>query len=277
MSVNCKKPKLTLMVLCVVCRFTNHWLVVMINNKNKIAALISALLFTANAVYAQSADALARDAIRRLDEFLGGETVAASTAPQSAPPVQSMRGGQEPGWVADPYVAYSRDRYLAAVGFAPNRAEAEKKALAALTAIFGQSIQADFSVATAYSEAVSKGIVSSSETTNIRDRISTSMSLDTLIGAEIGSVWDNARGTVYALAYLDKERAVAVYGNMILTNLKNVEKLTAMTAAEKNTLDGYARYKLAAIISGIRRKERRSQHTGARGSGICPIQGKTGA
>jgi hypothetical protein len=149
---------------------------------------------------------------------------------------------------------YPRDRYLAAIGFAANRAEAEKKALAALTAIFGQSIQADFSAVTAYSEAVSKGIVASSETTNIRDRVSTSTSLDTLIGAEIGNVWDDARGTVYSLSYLDKERAVAVYGNMLLTNLKNVEKLTAMTAAEKNTLDGYARYKLAALISGINAK-----------------------
>ena len=33
--------------------------------------------------------------------------------------------------------------FLAAVGFAPNRAEAEKRALARLTAFFGQSIQAD--------------------------------------------------------------------------------------------------------------------------------------
>jgi len=223
--------------------------------------LIAVLLFAANAVYAQSAtsaDALARDALRRLDAALSGKTTAAanaaSAAPQSAPPVQSTRGGQEPRWVADPYAAYPRDRYLAAVGFAPNRAEAEKKALAALAAIFGQSIQADFSAVTAYSEAVSKGIVSSSENTNIRDRVSTSTSLDTLIGAEIGNVWDDARGTVYAVAYLNKEMAVAVYGNMIQTNLKNIEKLTAMTAAEKNTLDGYARYRLAAIIAGINAK-----------------------
>jgi hypothetical protein len=107
---------------------------------------------------------------------------------------------------------------------------------------------------TAYSEAVSKGIVSSSEAANIRDSVSTRASLDTLVGAEIGSVWDDARGTVYAIAYLNKERAVAVYGNMIQTNLKNIEKLTAMTAAEKNTLDGYARYRLAAIIAGINAK-----------------------
>jgi len=230
--------------------------------RKKTAGVIAVLFFAANALYAQSAgnaDALARDALRRLDEALSGRTTTISAVPQSATPqnpapVQPTRGGQEPRWVADPYAAYPRERYLAAVGFAPNRAEAEKKALAALTAIFGQSIQADFSAVTAYSEAVSKGIVSSSETTNVRDRVSTSTSLDTLIGAEIGNIWDDARGTVYAAAYLDKERAIAVYGNMLQTNLKNIEKLTAMTAAEKNTLDGYARYRLAAVIAGINAK-----------------------
>ena len=231
----------------------------------KTTVIIAALLFTANVIYAQSAGdagALARDALRRLDEALGGRaTVTANTTvntasvvPQNPAPVQPTRGGQEPRWVMDPYAAYPRERYLAAVGFDTNRAEAEKKALAALAAIFGQSVQADFSAVTAYSEAVSKGIVSSSETTNIRDRVSTSTSLDMLVGAETGNVWDDARGTVYAVAYLDKERAIAVYGNMIQTNLRNIEKLTAMTPAEKNTLDGYARYRLAAVIAGINAK-----------------------
>jgi len=229
--------------------------------RKKSFILTAVLLFAANVMYAQSAgnaDALARDALRRLDEALSGKSTAAATAASAAPqnpaPAQSTRGGQEPRWVMDPYAAYPRERYLAAVGFAPNRAEAEKKALAALAAIFGQSVQADYTAVTAYSEAVSKGIVSSSETTNVRDRVSTSASLDTLIGAEIGNIWDDARGIVYAVAYLNKERAVAVYGNMLHTNLKNIEKLTAMTAAEKNTLDGYARYRLAAVIAGINAK-----------------------
>ena len=234
----------------------------MIKIKILFAVLIVTSLSVVRTVYAQSAgsaDVLARDALRRLDDALNGKTAAASAATQSpagqnAAPIQSTRGGQEPGWVIDPYAVYPRERYLVAVGYAPNRAEAEKKALAALTAIFGQSIQADFSANTAYSEAVSKGIVSSSETTNIRDTVSTRASLDTLVGAEIGNVWDDARGTVYSVAYLNKERAIAVYGNMILTNLKNIEKLTTMTPAEKNTLDGYARYRLAAIIAGINAK-----------------------
>jgi hypothetical protein len=236
------------------------------------AALIGAVFLATGTVCAQSAgnaDAIARDALRRLDDAMNGKTSAApqspaaqsaapapqSPAPQGQAPAQSTRGGKEPLWVTDPYAAYPRNGYVAAVGFAPNRAEAEKKALAALTAIFGQSITADFSAVTAYSEAVSKGIISSSETTNTKDAISTRTSLDTLIGAEIGNVWDDARGTVYAIAYLDKAKAIAVYGNIVQTNLKNIENLTTMTATQKNTLDGYARYRLAALLARINAKD----------------------
>jgi hypothetical protein len=232
----------------------------MSGKKNNFFCFLAILLFCANTIYAQSAnsvDAQARDALRRLDDAIAGKPTSADLpAPASAPPsqVQPTRGGKEPSWVIDPYAAYPRDRYLAAVGFASNRAEAENKAKAALSAIFGQSIQSDLSIATTYSEAVSKGIVSSAENTNVRDVTSIRTSLDTLIGAEIGNIWDNAKGTVYTIAYLEKERAIAVYGQMISTNLKNIEKLTAMTAAEKNTFDGYARYRLAAILSAINAK-----------------------
>jgi hypothetical protein len=153
--------------------------------------------------------------------------------------------------VSDPYRAYSRERYIAAVGFAANRAEAEKKSLAALTAVFGQSIQSDFSTVTIYSEAISKGIVTVSENTSVRNTIATAAALDILIGAEIANVWDDGRGMVYALAHVEKEKTAAAYTEMIRMNLANIEKLTAMNAAEKNTFDGYARYKLAALISGL--------------------------
>ena len=202
----------------------------------------------AGTLYAQSsdADAAARDAARRLDEALRG----GSTAQTAAPP-QTTRGGAEPRWVNDPYSAFSRDRYIAAVGHGPNRAEAEARAFAALTSIFGQSIQSDFEVATMYSEAVSRGVLTVSENTQIRDTVVTAASMDALIGAEIGSVWDSGRGIVYALAHLNRERTIAAYSEMVRLNLANIERLTAMSAAQRNTFDGYARYLLAAIISGI--------------------------
>ena len=214
------------------------------------------------------AEAAAQDASRRLDDILSGNTSGSGTSgtgTQStgtgtigsgstgtqAVPVQATSGGPEPRWVLDPYTVYSRNNYLAAVGFAANRADAETRAFAALTAIFGQSIQSNYEIATIYSEAVRSGIVTVSDNTSITDTVVTAAMLDRLVGAEIGSVWNDGRGTVYALAYLNRQEAIAIYSEMISMNLVNIENLITMSSAEKNTFDGYARYKLAALISGI--------------------------
>jgi hypothetical protein len=184
-----------------------------------------------------------KDAVRRLEEALSGNSGTA--------PAQVSTGGAEPAWTIDPHTVYNRDRYIAAVGFAANRAEAERKALAALTAFFGQSVQSEFSVATMYSEAVSKGIINVSESTQVRDQVLTAASLDSLIGAEIGNVWDNGRGIVYAAAYMDRGKTAAIYSALIQANQQNIAELTTMSPAEKNTFDGYARYRLAAFMAGL--------------------------
>jgi len=204
-------------------------------------------------LYAQTSldtsNAMAQDAVRRLEEALGGAGTAQNTAP-----VQATRGGSQPRWVNDPYTAYSRDQYIAAVGHGNNRANAERDAFAKLTAVFGQSIQSDFSMVSMYSEAVTQGIVTASENTNVRETIATAASLDVLVGAQIGYVWEDPRGLTYALAYIDKAKTVAIYTEMIRMNLANIQSLLTMTNAEKNTFNGIARYKLAAVISDINAK-----------------------
>ena len=195
------------------------------------------------------AQAAADDATRRLEEALSGGSAAGIS--RNAAPVQATMGGARPGWISNPYATFPRDRYLSVVGTAANRDEAERRAFAALAAFFGQSIRTDLTVAAVYSEAVSNGIITVSENTQVRDTIVTAASLDTLIGAEIGNVWDDGRGTIYALAYIDRRRTIAVYTEIILMNQRNIDNLLAMSAAEKNTFDSYARYKLAALIAGM--------------------------
>jgi len=209
-------------------------------------------IISLSTLHAQSQDraqTAADDATRRLEEALTGGSAAGTG--QNAAPVQTARGGTRPNWVSNPYTAFPRDRYIAVVGTAANRNDAERRAFAALVAFFSQSIQADLAVATVYSEAVSNGIITVSENTQVREIIVTAASLDTLIGAEIGNVWDDGRGTVYALAYIDRARTAAVYTEIILMNQRNIDNLIAMSAAEKNTFDGYARYKLASLIAGM--------------------------
>ena len=217
---------------------------------NKKQIILPMLLLFPTILLAQSADmdAVLRDTAQRLETTLGGNN---SSLSNQTPPVQVTRGGTQPRWVDDPYTAYARDRYVAAVGSAATRDEAQRKALAALVAIFGQSVRSDFSAVTMYTEAVQRGIVTVSENNRVRDEITTAASMDTLVGAEIGNVWDNGRGTVYAAAYMVKERTISIYSDLIILNNRNIELLTAMSDTEKNTFNGYARYKLAAFISGI--------------------------
>jgi len=200
----------------------------------------------------------ADDAARRLEEALSGGT---------GTQVQATRGGTRPNWINNPYAVFPRDRYLAVVGTAASRTDAERRAFAALAAFFGQSIRADLTVATVYSEAVTNGIITVSENTQVRDTVVTAASLDTLIGAEIGNVWDDGRGTIYALAYIDKGRTAAVYTEIILMNQRNIDNLLAISAAEKNTFNGYARYKLASLIAAMNVKY----------TGIVSLSGDTNA
>jgi hypothetical protein len=217
--------------------------------KNRIFLFILLNLFSLPLCAQSLADyqAAADDATRRLEEALGGSSAAGT----SSTAVQTARGGATPRWVNNPYSDYSQSRYIAAVGTAKTRADAEKSAFAALTAFFGQSVKSDYAVAAAYSEAVTNGIVSVSEKTEVREIIVTAASLDNLIGAAIGNVWDDGRGTVYALAYLEKERTVPIYTELIRINQRNIENLVSINAAQKNTFDGYARHKLAAFIAGM--------------------------
>jgi hypothetical protein len=193
--------------------------------------------------------AAADDATRRLEEALSGGSAAGKKQTVSTE-VQTTKGGTRPRWVTNPYSDFSKKLYIAAVGTAKNRTDAEKQAFASLITFFGQSVKSDYAVASAYSEAITNGIVSVSEKTEVREIIVTAASLDNLIGAEIGNVWEDASGNVYALAYVEKERTVLIYTQLIRINQNNIENLVSMSDTQKNTFDGYARYKLAALLAG---------------------------
>jgi hypothetical protein len=50
---------------------------------------------------------------------------------------------------------------------------------------------------------------------------------------------------------VERDKTIAVYTEMIRLNNANIQRLIALSAARKNTFDGYARYKLAAAISAL--------------------------
>jgi hypothetical protein len=155
--------------------------------------------------------------------------------------------------VAAPYAVYNEGLYVAALGHGTSRESAEKNALAALTLVFGQSVQAELKTLTHYSEAVLNGVISASDNTSVQNAINTSAKMDALVGAEIRDVWYDGKGVYYAVAVMDRAKTAVLYRDMIVSNERLINKLVTMAGEEKNSLEGVSRYQLAALVADTNR------------------------
>jgi hypothetical protein len=155
----------------------------------------------------------------------------------------------KPVWVDNPREVYSDARYVAAVGYGPDRESAEKSALGALVAVFGQNVSGETVVTSQYTEAVREGRVLVTEDSAVQQAVTSSWEQDTIVGAEIKDTWFDGNRTTYAVAVMDKSRAMVLYAELIEANESSIQSLTAIPAAERNTLDAYARFDLAATIA----------------------------
>jgi len=215
----------------------------------------------ANAQAARDAQAQANAALAAMDG--GGRAPAASgsgtaRAPAAAAPAQAApaqpASGSQPAWVDNPDSAYDRQLYITARGNGSNRTAAERDALAKITGVFGQTIQADMKIMSSYSEAVKGGTIQVSESTQVQDAITTSAQMDTLIGAEVRENWHDTRNNVYySLAVMEREKTSVLYSDLIRSNERIINDLTTMTPQVRSTLDGYARYRLAGTIADVNR------------------------
>ncbi|MDR3283995.1 MAG: LPP20 family lipoprotein [Treponema sp.] len=163
---------------------------------------------------------------------------------------QSRVSQGEPAWVLAPDSVYNPNQYLAAVGYGRDRASAEKGAIAALTGLFGQSVEAEINLETQASEkTVNNRPGLSSESTALSTAIKTTAELDSLVGAEIANVWYDRKTTYYAVAVMEKAKATVLYTQKIRENQRLIDGLTNLSGDKKNTLDGYSRYQRAAAIA----------------------------
>jgi hypothetical protein len=208
---------------------------------------------------AADAQAAAQAALNRMD---GGQPAQVAPSQQQSAAAQSASTQQtvvptntsrtQPAWVDSVDSVFNRAQYIAAVGVASDRTMAERNALANLAAIFGQSIQADQTIANTYQEAVRNGVTAGwTDSISMQNTIRTSASMDTLVGAEIREVWFDSRSTYYAAAVMEKARTAQLYNEMIQANQNMIGNLLTMNQEEKNTLEGFSRYQFAATVADI--------------------------
>jgi hypothetical protein len=181
----------------------------------------------------------------------GGGSSLSSTSQQAAAVVNTSR--TKPAWVDSVESVYRRAQYVAAVGYASDRAMAEKNGFANLAGFFGQSIFADQTITNTYREAVKNGVTSGwTDDINMENTIRTTASLETLAGADIKEIWHDTRNNVfYAAAVMEKTKAAQVYTDMITANQNMIKNLIAINQAEKNSMEGFSRYQFAAAVADI--------------------------
>ncbi|MDR3192771.1 MAG: LPP20 family lipoprotein [Treponema sp.] len=214
----------------------------------------------------------------------------AGGAPSGVSPVQDGQASSEaagggernrprPVWVSSPDAVYNRNVYIAQVGNGADRGLAEKDALARLSAYFRQNIQGEQTSSTRYREAIRDGVVDSySEDTTLINTIRTSLELESLVGAEIADYWFDGGSVHYAVALMEKAKVSVIYADMIRANRELIKALTAMTGEEKYTMDGYARYRLAANIAEVNSIYGNVLSlAGSGGTGIVPDKPEQGA
>ncbi|MCL2184429.1 MAG: LPP20 family lipoprotein [Treponema sp.] len=157
-----------------------------------------------------------------------------------------------PAWVNDVYSSYDKARYVAATGFAGSREQAEGNALAALTSFFGQTVEVDRNAVSFFRQAVVNNVINEwIDTDEMRTNIKTTASMDNLMGAEIEEVWYDSKEIYYAVAVMEKQRAIRIYSDLLKANLNIIKNLVAMTPNERNSMEGVIRYRFAASVADI--------------------------
>jgi hypothetical protein len=157
-----------------------------------------------------------------------------------------------PAWVIDVDSVYSRTQYVAATGFGRDRMTAEGNALAALISFFGQTVHVERTAVSFYQQAIVNGIMDGwIDTAEMRSNIRTTAIADNLMGVEIKEVWFDSVDTYYAVAVMEKARAVQIYSDLIQANLNIIDNLTIMTTDEINSMEGVIRYRFAAVVADI--------------------------
>jgi len=170
-------------------------------------------------------------------------------ATTASPAAAGARG--MPEWVRDPYTRFNRQTTVAVVGNGSSREFAERSAFGNLVAFFGQYIELDERITERYEEAVRGGATAGwSVNTEVDTMIARYARFDSLIGAEIGDIW-NDEVSYFAVAVLDKARAIQIYSDIIRSNQRMIDNLLDIPRAERNTLEGLARYQFAANIADM--------------------------
>ncbi len=154
---------------------------------------------------------------------------------------KSLTGGGTPGWVANPKSVYPENRYLAAVGAGDTRRAAENAAAANLARIFEAHIESAERLLDQSRETGS----SFERTTDYSTDINI-VSSQTLFNIQHAEAWQDGKGRIHAVAYLDRRETAAIYRDKIDGQTTLVNFLLANARETGDLIKKYATLRAAA-------------------------------
>lgn len=143
-----------------------------------------------------------------------------------------------PDWVSSPATVYPENEYIVEVGSGSSQKEADNKAIEGLAAIFNRNVLSKTDSSLAYRE--SAGSVD--KTKSINQHVLVSTSIKDLVGVEIKERWKSKDGTFYALAVLNRQKAIHIYSEKATLCVSAIVESLNIPDDEKGTFHEYFRY-----------------------------------
>ena len=175
--------------------------------------------------------------------FCGFIIAACGSGPSS--PSGGSAGLGRPAWINNPGSVYPDSVYIVATGSGRDQQQAQYTARVNLLGIFGMKLSDEVTI-----EEVSQQISAGNQTTNTgtitaSQKISASAS-GILAGAEIKENWNDGR-EFYALAIMERSKTRDLYTGIINRLTQSINEI--LNIPNRNTIDGYSRYRLAANLA----------------------------
>lgn len=148
---------------------------------------------------------------------------------------KSLSGKGVPAWVENPKSIYPENKYLAAVGEGDTRRAAENSAAAQLARIFEAHIDSEERLL----EKINETNRSFERSTDYAAKVNI-LSSQTLFNLQHAEAWQNDKGRVFAVAYLNRRETAALYRDKIEAQTTQVNFLVANAAQTDDLLKKYA-------------------------------------
>ena len=145
-----------------------------------------------------------------------------------------------PEWMANPKTIYPENQYLVAVGEGDTRRAAEDAAVANLSRIFEAHIESDERLLDQTRETGKSFERTTDFTTSINIR-----SVQTLFNIQHAEAWQDGKGRVHAVAYLDRRETAAIYRDKIDGQTARVNFLLAQAEQTGDLVKKYATLRAA--------------------------------